>query len=212
MPELDHLIFASTDLEVGTARIAELTGSTAVAGGRHPGIGTHNGLLTFDTTTYFEIIAIDPTQDAPDRPRPFGLDDGAEPRLAGWAIHPADGERIEDLVALLVGAGHDPGPVLDMSRAKPDGTELSWRLTIGDPTDTPAATPFAIDWGDSPSPATSLPSMGELVEFRVQHPDAAARAVAEAVAAAVDQTVVVGDGPPKLTAVVDTPGGRVEIS
>ncbi|MEM9562748.1 MAG: VOC family protein [Actinomycetota bacterium] len=212
MPELDHLIFAATDLDAGVAHIAELTGSTAVAGGRHPGVGTHNALLTFDEVTYFEIIAIDPSQDEPERPRPFGLDDGAAPRLAGWAMHPAAGERIEDLVAMLVGAGHDPGPVLDMSRARPDGTELSWRLTIGDPADTPAATPFAIDWGASPSPALSLPSMGGLVELRVEHPDAAARAVAEAVAAAVDQTVVVSDGAPRLTAVVDTPGGRVEIS
>ena len=212
MPELDHLIFAAPVLADGVAHIEELTGSTADPGGPHPGVGTHNALLTFDATTYFEIIAIDPNQPAPERPRPFGLDDGAAPRLAGWAIHPAPGETIDDLVALLQSAGHDPGPVLEMSRVRPDGVELSWRLTIGDPTDTPAGRPFAIDWGQTPSPATTTPSMGELAEFRVSHPDASTRAVAQAVAEALGSGLVVEGGPARLTAVVDTPGGRVEIS
>ena len=212
MPELDHLIFASAVLADGVAHIEELTGSTADPGGPHPGVGTHNALLTFDATTYFEVIAIDPDQPDPDRARPFGLDQGAAPRLAGWAIHPAPGETIEDLVALLQSAGHDPGPVLAMSRVRPDGVELAWRLTIGDRSDVPAGNPFVIDWGDTPSPATTTPSMGRLVEFRVTNPDAETRAVARAVADAIGSGIVVEDGPARLTAVVDTPGGRVEIS
>ena len=42
MPELDHLIFAAADLDTGVAHIEELTGATAVPGGPHPGVGTHN--------------------------------------------------------------------------------------------------------------------------------------------------------------------------
>jgi hypothetical protein len=74
MAELDHLIFACRDLEAGVQAIAELTGATAVEGGRHVGNGTRNSLLTFDDRTYFEIIAIDPDQPEPARPRSFGLD------------------------------------------------------------------------------------------------------------------------------------------
>jgi hypothetical protein len=212
MPELDHLIFAAPDLVEGVAHIEAVTGARAEPGGPHPGVGTHNALLTFDATTYFEIIAVDPGQDDPQRPRPFGLDQGIGPRLAGYAIHPAPGESIEDLVALLRAAGRDPGPVLDMSRVRPDGVELSWRLTIGDPVDVPAAVPFAIDWGATPSPATSLPSMGRLVEVVVQHPDPGTRATAGAVADALGGVLVVQEGPARLTAVVDTPSGSVEIS
>lgn len=212
MPELDHLIFAAPDLAAGVAHIAELTGATAVVGGPHPGVGTHNALLTFDEVTYFEVIGIDGDQDEPDRPRPFGLDQGAPPRLAGYAVHPAPGETINEVVELLRAAGHDPGPVTSMSRVRPDGVELAWRLTRGQHTDVPAPLPFVIDWGDTPSPARSLPSMGRLIELRVDHPDGPTRAVAEAMAGAVDQAVVVGDGPARLTAVVETPGGPIEIS
>ncbi|MEL6983169.1 MAG: VOC family protein [Actinomycetota bacterium] len=212
MPELDHLIFAATDLATGVAHIEGITGATAVAGGPHPGVGTHNALLTFDDVTYFEVIAIDPDQPEPERARPFGLDDGVGPRLAGYAIHPAPGETIEDVVELLRSAGHDPGPVASMSRVRPDGVELAWRLTRGAVEGVPAPVPFVIEWGDTPSPATSVPSMGSLVELRVDHPDAGARTVVDAVATAVGSGLVAGDGPARLTARVETPDGVVEIS
>lgn len=207
MPELDHLVLAASDLAAGVAHIEELTGARAEPGGPHPGIGTHNALLTFDDVTYFEIIAIDPTQPAPATPRPFGLDEGAPPRLAGYAVHPGPGETIDDVVAVLRKAGHDPGPVTAMSRVRPDGVELSWRLTRGLEQEVPAAVPFVIDWGETPSPARSLPSMGDLVELRVEHQDPAVRAAVDALGAGV----MVSEGPARLVAVVDTPGGRVEI-
>lgn len=212
MPELDHLIFAATDLATGVAHIEELTGAAAVAGGPHPGVGTHNALLTFDDVTYFEVIAVDPDQPEPDRPRPFGLDDGVGPRLAGYAIHPAPGETIEAVVEVLRSAGHDPGPVTSMSRVRPDGVELAWRLTRAASREAPAPLPFVIDWGDTPSPAASVPSMGSLVELCVDHPDAAARAVVDAVASAIGGGLVSNDGAARLTARVQTPGGIVEIS
>lgn len=208
MPELDHLIFAAPELSAGVARIEELTGVRAEPGGPHPGVGTHNALATFDDTTYFEVIAVDPDQAEPAAPRPFGLDEGAPARLAGFAIHPAPGETIDEVVALLREAGHDPGPVAAMSRVRPDGQELHWRLTRAAQREVPAGIPFVIDWGDTPSPARSLPSMGTLVELRVQQPDPATRAVAEA----LDLGLVVSEGPPRLVAVIDTPTGRIELS
>lgn len=212
MPELDHLIFAAPDLDEGVSMIEGLTGARAVTGGPHPGVGTHNALLTFDATTYFEVIAIDPDQPEPQRPRPFGLAAEVAPRLAGYAIHPAPGETIDDVTETLRAAGHDPGPVTSMSRVRPDGVELAWSLTRSQHTTVPAAVPFVIDWGDTPSPARSLPSMGDLVELRIQHPDGATRTTAEAVAVALGHGIVVADGSARLTAVVDTPLGRIEIS
>lgn len=210
MPELDHLIYASPDVAEGVARIEELTGATAVFGGPHVGLGTHNHLLTFDERTYFEVIGIDPAQPNPAGPRPFGLDDRAGPGLAGYAIHPAGDESLEDVVAVMRRAGFDPGAIADMSRQKPDGDLLSWRLTIGGDTGpaSQGALPFAIDWGDSPSPATSLPSMGSLRSLTVSHPDAAVRASVDALGLGV----VVADGEAGLVAEVDTPKGTVAIA
>lgn len=210
MAELDHLIFASPDLGRGVDHIERLTGARAVAGGPHIGLGTHNCLLTFDRRTYFEIIGIDPDQPRPDRPRPFGLDDRSDPGLAGYAIHPTGDESLEDLAALMHGAGFDPGSIASMSRRKPDGELISWRLTMGGDTG-PArhgALPFAIDWGHGPSPAESLPSMGRLVSLTVSHPDPAVRRSVEALGLGLE----VLEGSAGLVATVETPNGTVEIS
>lgn len=210
MPELDHLIFAAPDLDAGIDHIEQLTGSRAVIGGPHPGMGTHNALLTFDANTYFEVIAIDPDQPEPTRTRPFGLTVESAPRLAGYAIHPTPGERLDDVADAMRANGFDPGPVSSMSRIKPDGEELSWRLTVSGEAggNASGALPFIIDWGQSPSPAASLPSMGDLVELRVTHPDSSVRVVAKALGLGL----VVSDGPPSLTAVIDTERGRVELT
>ncbi len=208
MPELDHLIFASADLDAGVRHIADLTGAEPVPGGPHPGIGTRNALLTFDDRTYFEIIAVDPGQPDPAQPRPFGLDDAGGPSLAGYAIHPTADETIDEVAARLRAAGFDPGPVAGMKRVRPDGTELSWRLTsaVGArPAD--GMVPFVIDWGTTPSPATTLPSMGSLDRVEVAHPDPDVRAAIES----LELGVVTVEGPPRLRATATTPAGVVEI-
>jgi len=210
MAELDHLIFASPDVPAGVAHIRDLTGVEAIAGGPHLGHGSHNYLLTFDESTYFEIIGVDPDQPDPEGPRPFGLDDMTAPKLVGYAIHPTGDETLEDVVAAMSAAGIDAGRIAEMSRQKPDGTVISWRLTFGGETGVASegALPFAIDWGDQPSPATTLPSMGRLVSVHVSHPDAAVRASAEALGLGVEVT----EGPAALRAVVETTSGTVEIS
>ncbi len=209
MPELDHLIFASPDVDEGARIIAELTGAEAVPGGPHIGFGSRNHLLTFDEHTYFEIIGVDPEQPDPPGPRPFGLDDRTEPALVGYAIHPTGGESLEDVQSLMRDAGFDPGGIFEMSRRKPDGEVISWRLTSGGDTGVASdgALPFAIDWGDSPSPAASLPSMGRLVSLRVSHPDPGIRASVEALAVGVE----VVEGPAGLTAAIETPKGLIEL-
>ena len=210
MAELDHLIFASKDVWAGADHIEELTGARAIPGGPHVGLGTHNALLTFDDRTYFEIIGIDPEQPEPAGPRPFGLDDQERATLIGYAIHPTDGESLEDVAAAMVGAGFDPGKIASMSRAKPDGQVISWRLTRGGDTGhaSHGALPFAIDWGSQPSPAVSLPTMGELVSLTVTHPDAAVLASAAALGVGVETKA----GPPSLVATVEGQNGVVEIS
>lgn len=210
MPELDHLIFASPDLAAGVDHIRSLTGAEPVVGGPHIGHGSRNELLTFDDRTYFEIIGVDPDQADPSHPRPFGLDGLSAPKLAGYAIHPVDGETFDDVVAAMRAAGMDPGSVAEMSRRKPDGELLSWTLTRGGDSTVArdGALPFAIDWGVSPSPATTLPSMGRLVSFTVSHPDAGTRSILEALGVGVD----VVDGPASLIAQVETLNGVISIS
>jgi len=204
MAGIDHIVYASPDVEVGVRRIADLTGVEAVVGGSHVGRGTRNSLLTFDDRTYFEIIGIDHDQPEPNQARPFGLDDVTEPGIVAWAIHPSGAESIEDVVATMASAGFDPGPVAGMSRAKPDGSILSWRLTTSPPD---GIVPFVIDWGQADSPAMSLPSMGGLSSFTVSHPELAVR---QTISDLIDG-VTVTDGEPGLAVEVATVNGTIRL-
>lgn len=212
MAELDHIVFACPDLDEGTRIIQELTGATAVAGGAHVGRGTRNTLLTFDDRTYFEIIGIDPEQQSPAHERGFGLDDLDGPKLVAYAVHTVGTESLEDLANVVRGAGFDPGSHFEMSRMKPDGELLEWELIKGGDTahGLGGALPFAIDWLGGPSPATSLPSMGSLVNLTVSHPDERVGPVLAGLGLADSVDVVVG--PAKLAITIDTPSGIVELS
>lgn len=64
--------------------------------------------------------------------------------------------------------GYDPGDVWDLSRRRPDGVLLEWRLTRGDG-GFPA--PFLIDWGATEQPGLSdIPTL-EIVSFERVEPD-----------------------------------------
>jgi catechol 2,3-dioxygenase-like lactoylglutathione lyase family enzyme len=162
---LDHLVYATPDLEESVRLIAKQTGVRPVEGGPHPGLGTRNHLLGLGELRYLEIIGPDPDQPDPDRPRPFGIDDLTEPRLAAWAVRAAD---IEARVARSRAQGYDPGPIEPLSRRTPDGDVLRWRLTFPyEP-----VVPFLIDWGRTPHPARRLPIV-PLTEFAGVHPEPA---------------------------------------
>ncbi len=209
MAALDHLVFASHDLDAGIDYVAQLTGVAPVAGGPHPGIGTRNALLSFDDDTYFEIIGVDRDQPDPDRERPFALDRYPGPRLAAYAIHPTGDETIDSVAKRMTSGGFDPGLIVGMSRVRPDGEELRWRLTYGEP-EPPARghLPFVIDWGSTESPARQVPTVGGLTALELSHPDAAVRQLASDLGLGL----VVIEGPPRLSAVVESPKGPVRFS
>ena len=87
---IDHLVLAVPSLDAGIAHVEGLTGVAPVPGGAHPGVGTHNALLSLGAPTYLEVIAPDPDQPGVAR-RGFGLDEPpSEPRLVAFAVGCAD--------------------------------------------------------------------------------------------------------------------------
>src|SRR5215472_3629188 len=167
---VDHLVYACPDLQAGLDRIESLLGVRPTPGGRHPGAGTRNALLSLGPSSYLEIIGPDPEQPEPAEPRLFGIDALTSPRLAAWA---ATEEDLEKRAADARKQGIRLGQVKAGSRRSPEGALLSWRYTspaavIGD-----GLVPFFIDWGTTPHPAAHAARGAQLVAFRAEHPDAA---------------------------------------
>ncbi len=204
---VDHLVYAVSDLEKGVRSLAE-RGLRAEPGGRHEGLGTHNALLALGGGAYLEIIAPDPSQPAPARPRPFGLDGLREGRLVTWAGNAPD---LDERVAAARAAGFDPGPIVAMSRTRPDGVRLSWRLTLRAEPAGDGLVPFLIDWGDTPSPAQTSPAGAKLLELWGEHPDPAS--VRRSLAALGSSLRVERGAAPRLRARLELAGGgRVELA
>ena len=200
----DHVVYGVSDLAAAAGELADRLGVRPAPGGRHVGRGTHNALLGLGDGVYLEVIAMDPDQEPAPGPLPFALDRVRLPRLVGWACRPDDLDR---QVAAARERGLDPGEVQAMSRRRPDGVLLEWRLTRHVPDPARLAVPFLIDWGGAPHPSASAPSGVRLVELRAEHPDPAA--LREELAA-LGAALPVDEGPePALVAALDTPRGRV---
>ena len=201
--ELDHLVWAVPELTAGVDEMARRTGVTATAGGRHPGIGTHNALLDLGERRYLEILAPDPSQD---RFSSFGsLIHGIEqPRLLTWAARTDD---IRAVACSARAAGMSPGPTLALSRRRPDGTSLSWRLMQVGGHDRGPLVPFFIEWRSDEHPSLRGAGGCRLVEFTIFTPEP------EAIDAALAPLGLGYSGQARaaagLRAVIDTPNGRV---
>src|SRR5262245_13961463 len=89
---VDHLLLGVSNLEAGVTWVERITGVKAVLGGSHPGVGTHNALLSLGGKQYLEIIAPDPRQSAYDYR--IDLRTLAEPRLITWAASTTDIQAI----------------------------------------------------------------------------------------------------------------------
>ncbi len=175
--DLDHLVFAGPSLPHAVDEIERLTGVRAAPGGRHTTTGTANALiaLTVDGQPgrrYLEIIGPDPDGDRVASEIPtFGISGLDAPRLVGFAVRPDD---LDATVAHLRDLGADPGDVEPLGRVRPDGVQLSWRLTrrAGNAWN---GLPFLIDWQDSPHPGLGdLPRL-ELTDLAVSAPVGDAR-------------------------------------
>lgn len=164
--EIDHLVVTAPSLEAGADFIRQALGVEMQPGGKHGRMGTHNLLLGLGPSCYLEVIAIDPSAPAPQRPRWFGLDtyeQSEEPRLSTWVARTAD-------IRAVAAASTEPlGDVTTMSR-----DQLSWQITIPDNGVPPlgGVAPALIAWPPGVHPASSLRDQGlRLVDLRLVHPD-----------------------------------------
>jgi hypothetical protein len=165
-PLLDHLVYATPDLEATCRELERRLGVRASAGGQHPGRGTHNALISIGPDAYLEIIGPDPLQPET-RPVWCGIDHLTSPKLITWAV------RVDDLEAFVKEVSPDVklGAVRSGSRKTPAGSTLSWQLTEPQLVQDVGLVPFLIDWNASQHPAHSAITGPPLVQLRLEHPD-----------------------------------------
>ncbi len=131
---------AVPDLDRSVAQFESRYGLAAVAGGRHPGVGTANAIVPLGGFQYLELITVVDRAEAerdPLRQRLLrALDAGAT--FATWAL------RAQDLGALREPLGL--GTISDGARVRPDGVRLAWRSAEPPGTEAGSGVPFLIEW------------------------------------------------------------------
>lgn len=146
----DHLLVGSSNLEAGMDWFEKASGVRPMVGGRHPGRGTRNALVSLGKPHYLELLAPDPEQPNVDTPRLRVFRALPSPRPYTWAAatHDMEATRRAAENAGLKFEGPTPG-----SRKRPDGRVLEWSyLTLAD--DQHGLLPFFIQW----SPQSVHPS------------------------------------------------------
>jgi hypothetical protein len=165
---IDHLVYACANLERGMDEIEQLLGVRPAPGGRHPDFGTHNALLSLGPETYLEVISRDPDSTISVPSALAELPDDQISRLNTWVLRTED---IDQLAGIANAAGIDIGLVQSGSRDAPDGSKISWQLTDHNAMPMGGAIPFLINWGDTPHPASMVPSGGEIINLTIEHPE-----------------------------------------
>jgi hypothetical protein len=205
---IDHLVYGVANLDGGISDLAGRTGVRPAPGGRHVGRGTANAILGLGGASYLEVLGPDPlARSAADYPLAFGIGELSQPRLVGWALRTSELEAKADSMRAK---GWDPGNIEEMERETADGGRLRWRLTVRREEAQVTPFPFLIDWGDTPHPAVSAPTGLELIDFRVEDPQAE---LVRRVLSAIGADVAVVEGPETAFAArLRTPQGTLELA
>lgn len=116
---IDHLVVCVADLEEAAGRYRSELKLQSAPGGRHAGHGTQNRIVPLGSA-YIELIAVVDQDEGQDSP--FGrwvTANAGEPGADALVL------RTDDLDEVCERLGLEPD---SMSRLRPDGFELKWRL------------------------------------------------------------------------------------
>jgi hypothetical protein len=212
MLPVDHIIYATPDLPSTVQSLGERLGVEPAEGGRHPGWGTRNYLLSLGSRVYLEVLGPDLETAPPEEGRLFALDRLPEPRLLTWAARATGLAGVREQA--LGGGPVDIGDVVAGRRALPTGGTLEWELTDPALPRCGGLVPFFIDWLESPHPSATAPSGCRLLSLEGFHPDPeSVRATLKSVPVPGLSSMTLHAGPAAaLRATLQTPRGEVVLS
>lgn len=200
---IDHLVYATPNLEDGIKELYRLLGVAAAVGGQHPKWCTQNALLCLGKRIYLEIMGPNDISPDPAKPRPFGIDELPSPKLVTWVVRSTD---LKETVSIAKAQGLDLGDIQPGSRKKPDGSTLRWEMTDLTKDREGGVVPYFINWGDSTHPATNAPKGCVLERLKIFHPEAD-RTTHALVKLGID--LKIAEGPVAFEATISTPKGLI---
>jgi hypothetical protein len=165
---IDHLVYATPDVDQTVRDLSKQLGVTAILGGQHPIWGTRNALLALGPKMYLEIMGPEPSLSRAGLKRPFDLDKLYKPRLTTWVSRSDDLAKTVEIGRNL---GVDLGEVQSGKRTKPNGSVLSWTMTDLMKHRENGIVPYFINWGNSKHPAEGAPTGCTLKELKAEHPN-----------------------------------------
>ena len=200
---LDHLLWASADLDAAVGALETCTGVRAAYGGSHPDLGTHNALAALGAGTFLEVLAPDPMLKAGPLARQLG--ELRAPVLLMWA---ARVESASATAARAEAAGYRAMTVPG-HRAQPDGRVARWTNVFVSGHGAGTLVPFFIEWHEGGHPADDAPEGLSLASFAIETPRPESLSI---VLATLDVDVEVREGETdRLVAAIDSPRGRLEL-
>lgn len=142
--EIDHVIILVGDLATGHDWMYSTHGLVSVPGGRHDGHGTANRIVPLGST-YLELMAVVDPNEARDS------------EMGRWAMRRVEPTPRPTALCLRTGDADSVAARLHtepvaMSRTRPDGSTISWRLVGASAMFTGLTSVFFIQWDSGAYP------------------------------------------------------------
>lgn len=142
----DHVMIAVRDLDKAMSLYRDVLGLDARPGGKHTGLGTHNGIVRFGLD-YLELIAIYDQAEAKASQTSMALADFLSRREGGLVTYCLATNAIERLAEHARRTGLEVVGPFAMERARPDGRVLKWQILAPGGAILQRPWPFMIQWG-----------------------------------------------------------------
>ena len=162
---IDHIVLAAPDLEEAMAQFEEMAGIGAKVFGAINGIGIRCARISFNDTSYLEIIAPDPKQPGPigQLIKAKGIKDMTP---FAFAIRSSRTEALKDEVVQFK---YVPDHI-SMFGGKKDGTARKWEMLHLYGHQLGGICPYFVHWDTTDHPCATLPVVGKLKKFTIRAP------------------------------------------
>ena len=207
---IDHIVIGTGNLISGTKILETKLNVNFSPGGEHQIMGTHNNLLKLQSDIYLEIIANNPNDENPSRPRWFALDEtktkekiNHSPRALSWVL------QVNDIENTVKKCGYNPGKILQISRG-----ELTWKITVpsnGMLVDN-GVLPLLIEWPSDQHPSKKLTDRNVSINMlSLFHPEP--YKIKNIISNLIESDLIqVFEGVPKIEFNLTTPNGKILIN